>query len=130
MTSILVVEDHPLFVQSLVRLLQEKGRYDVTTAASGEDALEKLQGSAYDLALIDGSLPGINGIELIDGIRERQPDMPCLMVSGHLTPRYVHDSMSAGAKGYVLKEDINGILDGISRVLKGGTYVSRALRPR
>ncbi len=130
MTSILVVEDHPLFVQSLVRLLREKGSYEVATASSGEDALEKLGESAYDLALIDVSLPGINGIELLDGIRERQPDMPCLMVSGHLTPRYVNQSMSAGAKGYVLKEDINGILDGISRVLKGGTYVSRALRPR
>ena len=53
MTSILVIEDHPLFVQSLVRLLRDRGQYDVTAVASAEQALEQLPGSSYDLALVD-----------------------------------------------------------------------------
>lgn len=130
MTSILVIEDHPLFVQSLVRLLRDRGQYDVTAVASAEQALEQLPGSSYDLALVDVSLPGKNGIELVNDIRDQKPGLPCLMVSGHLAPHYVNQSMAAGARGYVLKEDINGILEGIQQILGGGTYVSPALRPR
>ena len=131
MTSLLVVEDHPLFVQSLVRLLREKGNYEVASVASGEQALQQLGDAAgYDLILIDVSLPGQNGIDLIAEIHRRNPAMPCLMVSGHTASHYVHQSMEAGARGYVLKEDISGILEGIRQVLRGGTYLSRAVRPR
>ncbi len=130
MAAILVVEDHPLFVQSLVRLLRDRGKYDVTAVGSAEQALEELPRSAFDLVLIDVSLPGISGIELIDGVHEQKPNLPCLMVSGHTGSHYVHQSMAAGARGYVLKEDINGIMEAIRQVLRGGTYVSRGLRPR
>lgn len=130
MTSILVVEDHPLFVQSLVRLLRDRGKYDVTAVASSEQAIEQLPLSNYDIVLIDVSLPGKNGIDLIDDVHQQKPGLPCLMVSGHLASQYVHQSMDAGARGYVLKEDINGILEAIKQVLRGGTYVSRALRYR
>ena len=129
MPSILVVEDHPLFVNSLVRLLRDRGKYDVTAVGSAEQALEQLRnGSRYDLALVDISLPGRNGIELVNDIRAGVPDLPCMMVSGHVTPIYFHDSLHAGARGYVLKEDINGILEGVRQVLKGGTFVSPQLR--
>ncbi len=128
MASILVVEDHPLFVQSLVRLLQDRGNYSVTAVGSGEQALEQVAHSKFDMALIDVSLPGINGIDLISGLHEHTPELPCLMVSGHMASHYVHQSMEAGARGYVLKEDINGILEAIKQVMRGGTFVSRALR--
>ncbi len=95
---------------------------------SGEQALEQVTRSKFDMALIDVSLPGINGIDLISGLHERTPELPCLMVSGHMASHYVHQSMEAGARGYVLKEDINGILEAIKQVMRGGTFVSRALR--
>jgi DNA-binding NarL/FixJ family response regulator len=50
------------------------------------------------------------------------------MLSGHLTPKYVKHSLEAGAYGYVLKDDVNGILEGIRRVLDGEIYLSAALR--
>ncbi len=128
MASILVVEDHRLFVQALVRLLRDRGRHKVTAVASGEEALEKLPNGEFDLALLDVSLPGVNGIDLLPQIHERQPQLPCLMVSGYMAPHYVTLSMAAGARGYVLKEDIGGILEGIRQVLGGGTYISHALQ--
>ncbi len=130
MASILVVEDHAIFVQALVRLLRDRGRYDVTAVGSGEEALERLlpPGDQFDVALLDVSLPGVNGIDLVSRIHEKQPALPCLMVSGYMAPHYVSLSMAAGARGYVLKEDISGILEAIRQVLRGGTYISHALQ--
>ena len=128
MTSILVVEDHPVFVQSLVRLLRERGKFEATAVGTGERALEYLSEVNVDLVLIDVSLPGISGIRLLSGIHSLKPDLPCLMVSGHLAQHYVQQSMAAGARGYVLKEDIPGILEGIHAALGGQTYISEALR--
>ncbi|MGE5072056.1 MAG: response regulator transcription factor [Anaerolineae bacterium] len=129
MTSILVVEDHPIFIQSMVRLLRERGKFDVTTASSGEQAVEQLKENPnVDLVLIDVSLPGMSGIRLLRAVHDLKPGLPCLMVSGHLATHYVQQSMAAGARGYVLKEDIPGILEGINQVLSGGQFISQALK--
>jgi DNA-binding NarL/FixJ family response regulator len=61
-------------------------------------------------------------------IHEQVPNILCLMLSGHLTPFYVKRSLEAGARGYVLKDDIPGVLEGVERVLAGEIYVSSALR--
>ncbi len=128
MTSILVVEDHPVFSQSLVRLLRERGNFEVETAGSGEEAVEQLKKVTPDLVVIDVSLPGMSGIRLIKMLHDVTPGLPCLMLSGHLANHYVMQSMAAGARGYVLKDDIPGIMEGIQLVLNGGTFISRALR--
>ena len=129
MYSVLVIEDHATFAKALVRLLSQKS--DLTIEAvvqNAEDALEKLAQTKIDLALIDVSLPRMNGIELARMIHERFPELLCLMLSGHLTPFYVQRALEAGARGYVLKEDIPGVLEGIEQVLHGNIYISKALR--
>ena len=129
MSTILVVEDHAAFGKALVRLLNEKANLEVVDVIpSGEEALEKLSGMNVDLLLIDVSLPKMNGIRLVSVIQEKFPGMRCMMLSGHLTPFYVKRSLEAGARGYVLKDDINGVLEGVERVLKGEIYVSKVLR--
>jgi DNA-binding NarL/FixJ family response regulator len=129
MPSILVVEDHAAFGKALVRLLSEKANLDVVDIiASGEEALERLPHMDVDLLLIDVSLPKMNGIRLVGLIHEKFPSLRCLMLSGHLTPFYVKRSLEAGARGYVLKDDISGVLEGVERVLNGEIYVSKALR--
>ncbi len=130
MTSILVVEDHPIFIQSLTRLLREHGHYDVEAVATTEQALAQLQAAKPDLALIDISLPGRSGITLVKALHDSNPSLPCLILSGHASGLYVQESMDAGASGYVLKDDVPGILEGIRVALDGGTYISGALRPR
>jgi DNA-binding NarL/FixJ family response regulator len=129
MASILVIEDHAAFAKALVRLLSGNADWKVVQViTSGEEALEQLPALDVDLLLVDVSLPRMNGIELVRLIHERFPDKPCLMLSGHLTPFYVTRALEAGARGYVLKDDIAGVLEGVERVLKGETYVSKALR--
>jgi DNA-binding NarL/FixJ family response regulator len=129
MSSILVVENHAAFSRALVRLLRDKADLEVVAVVgSGEEALEKLPDLDVDLVLIDVSLPKMNGIEVATRIHEMYPNLRCLMLSGHLTPFYVKRSMEAGARGYVLKDDIQGVLEGVDSVLKGEVYVSRALR--
>jgi DNA-binding NarL/FixJ family response regulator len=129
MSSILVIEDHAAFGRALVRLLNDKADLEVVAVVqSGEEALERLPELDVDLVLIDVSLPKMNGIEVATRIREKYPNLRCLMLSGHLTPFYVRRAMDAGAHGYVLKDDIQGVLEGVDSVLKGEIYVSRALR--
>lgn len=129
MASILVIEDHVVFGKALVRLLHEKANMEVVDVVrSGEEALEKLPSLQVDLVLIDVSLPKMSGIQLVSEIHLRYPHLHCLMLSGHLTPFYVQRALEAGARGYVLKDDIPGVLEGVERVLDGEIYVSSALR--
>jgi DNA-binding NarL/FixJ family response regulator len=129
MSSILLIEDHMLFAQAIQRLLiRETGLEIVDIVQSGEEALKKLPGLKVDLAIIDVSLPVMSGIDLVRQIHVEFPQLRCLMLSGHLTPKYVKHSLEAGASGYVLKDDVNGILEGIRRTLDGEIYLSAALR--
>ncbi len=125
MPSILIVEDHSYLAKALKRLLQESGKLQVAAVAStGEEALAQLAGLEVDLALIDISLPKMSGIELVTELHQKFPDLPCMMLSGHLAERYVSLSFAAGARGYVIKDNLSAILEGIQRVLAGETYIS------
>jgi len=129
MSSILIVEDHNIFGKALVRLLTDRmGVKVVGVIGSGEEALEKLPSLQIDLALVDVSLPKMTGIQLVSAMKKKFPNVLCLMLSGHLTPFYVQRSLEAGARGYILKDDIPGVLEGVQRVLNGEIYISKALR--
>jgi DNA-binding NarL/FixJ family response regulator len=129
MSSILIVEDHAILGKALVRLLTEKLDHTVVTVVgSAEEAIEQLPGLQVDMALVDVSLPRMNGIQLVGYLHEKYPQLPCLVITGHLIPFYLQRSLEAGARGYVLKDDVIGILEGVQTVLEGGTYVSKALR--
>ncbi len=128
MLSVLLVEDHAIFASVLVRMLLNTGNLEVTVVAeTAEDALQHLPEQQFDLALVDVFLPQMSGISLVALIREKYPDLPCLMLSGHMLDYYVQSSLNAGARGYVLKDRSDEILEGIQHVLKGETYVSAGL---
>ncbi len=126
--SILLVEDHPLVAQSLIRLLTDRGGYRLQTADNAEHALDRLQSRLPDLALFDVGLPGHSGIWLAEQASGRWPALHILMISGHASQPFVEQSLKAGARGYVLKEDVEGILQGVAAVLEGETYISAVLR--
>ena len=127
-SCILVVEDQPQVAHVLSRLLCERGGHDALISDSAEDAMVYLWEHRPALVLIDVSLPGRNGIWLAGQIHEFWPDLPTLMLSGYAKRPYVEQSLAAGARGYVLKDDVPGILEGIHAALTGGTYVSPSLR--
>jgi DNA-binding NarL/FixJ family response regulator len=129
MTSILLVEDHVIFAQALQRVLRERGKLDVKAiVTSAEEALETIPGVEVDLVLVDVSLPQRSGISLVIMIHKEYPNLPCVMLSGHLSQHYARRSLDAGARGYLVKDRADEILEGIQRVLEGEIYVAEELR--
>jgi DNA-binding NarL/FixJ family response regulator len=124
--SILLVEDHEVFARALLRVLSGNPNLNVVAVAeSAEKALEKLSDLHVDLVLADVSLPHMNGINLVEEIRQKYPHLRCAVLSGHLAPEYVRRALDAGAQGYMIKDDPGGILDGIQRMLNGEIYISK-----
>lgn len=129
MSFILIVEDHVGFAKAIRNFLSQKEDMEVVDVArSAEDALRKLRELKVDLVLVDVSLPAMNGLDLVRQIHAEFPELRCLILSGHMSSKYVNDALGVGASGYILKDDVNGILEGIPRVLAGEIYVSQALR--
>jgi DNA-binding NarL/FixJ family response regulator len=129
MTSILLVEDHAIFAKALLRILRERGQWNIIgVAESAEEALEKIPELDVDLVLVDVSLPRRSGISLVLVLHEKYPELPCVMLSGHLSPYYARSSLAAGARGYLVKDHAEEILEGIQRVLQGEIYVSEEVR--
>ena len=128
MTSVMLVEDHPIFAQVLLRFLRERGQLEVVSVArSAEEALDQIPDLELDLVLIDVSLPERSGISLVLLLHEKYPDLPCIMLSGHRSSQYARRSLDAGARGYLIKDHAEGILEGIQHVLDGEIYVSEEI---
>lgn len=126
--NVMLVEDHAdvrdvlqEFVGSLPRVASCRA------AASAEAALAMFDGAPLDLMLIDLSLPGMNGIDLVRQLRQEHGSVSCLMLSGHGSAAYAQQALSAGARGYLLKGDPLEIERGIDAVVKGECYVSPGL---
>ena len=97
----------------------------VSVAHSAEEALDQIPSLALDLVLVDVSLPTRSGISLVLLLHEQYPDLPCVMLSGHMSAQYARRSLEAGARGYLIKDHAEGILEGIQHVLNGEIYVSQ-----
>jgi DNA-binding NarL/FixJ family response regulator len=129
MPVLLVVEDNAILAVTMVNFLRKQG--DLTVAAvvpTAEAALEQLQQVVVDLVLVDVALPGMNGIDLVATLRKSYPELPCLMLSGHSELDYIRRSLTAGARGYVIKSDPLQILVAVRRVLAGEIYLSEELQ--
>jgi DNA-binding NarL/FixJ family response regulator len=128
MVELLLVEDSAVFATTLERFLRiQKDLHVVAVAPSAEVACTLLQEITVDLILVDVSLPGSSGIDLVEGLHGKNPGMKCLMLSGHQGADYVQRALAAGAAGYALKSDPLGILTAIRQVLAGESYISPGL---
>ncbi|MGE5249403.1 MAG: response regulator transcription factor [Bacteroidota bacterium] len=128
MKSILVVEDHAVLAESIAHMLSQKGHYKVAAVAStAEEAVSLLSHLKVDLALVDVSLPRMDGIELVARLAAQYPRIRFLMLSAHDSRDYVERSLQAGARGYIVKDDLDGIITGVRCVLDGGTYLSQQI---
>ncbi len=132
MTNILLVDDHPLMRKGLAMTINEDPDLNVTCQAdSAEDALDLLHANELDLVIIDISLPGMSGLELVKHLHALHPNLPTLIVSRHDEALYAERALRAGARGYVMKlEAGNVIVDAVRRVLRGGIYVSEEINDR
>lgn len=128
-SSILLVEDHAGFAKALLNMLSQNPSLQIVAVAeSAEAALQYLREASVDLVLVDYSLPDMSGVTLLEAMLAEHPDLLCAMLSGHLSLQHARRALEVGARGYLIKDNPLGILNGIPRILKGEIYLSDELR--
>jgi DNA-binding NarL/FixJ family response regulator len=122
--SVFIVEDHAAVRAMLIRLVERDPTLVLAgAAASAEEALERLANAPPPgLALVDISLPNMNGLTLIGLLRERFPQTLILVVSGHDERLYAPMAMRAGAQGYVMKGQLIRLREAIAQVRAGRLF--------
>ncbi|MGD0727586.1 MAG: response regulator transcription factor [Spirochaetia bacterium] len=130
--TFLVVDDHPVFRQGLVALIRSDDRYEVCAeAGTAAETLAALERAVPDIALIDISLVGQNGLDLVKTLKAAHPEILVLIISMHDEVIYAERALKAGARGYVMKQEAASVmLDAIKTVLSGKIYVSATMRDR
>jgi DNA-binding NarL/FixJ family response regulator len=123
---IFIVDDHPIVRKGLTQLINQEPELVVCgEAENAETALELLKKVKPDLAIVDISLRGIDGIELTKLIRARFENIPVLVVSMHDESLFAERALRAGARGYIMKQEaIVKMMEAIHKVLRGELYVS------
>lgn len=134
LSQVLVVDDERLLHGVLSRLLDRHG-ITVTSCTSGEKALTAIDEQAFDLVITDFQMPEMDGLELLVQIRERQPDLPVIMMTGHASVQHAVRAMSKGAVDYLPKPFTTEILlECVQRHLKARPTEAQqratTLRPR
>ena len=124
--KILIVDDHPILRKGLSMLINQEP--DLTVGGEAEDArkaLEMIETMQPGLVIIDISLPGVDGVELLKNIKLRYGDLPTLVVSMHDEALFAERALRAGARGYIMKQEaVENLLVAIRRVLAGEIFLS------
>ncbi len=128
MHKVLVVEDHPIVQRGIRSILEEKSGFHIYEAASGEEALEKIDEDCPDIVLLDISLPGIDGIEVLAKLKQSRPFLRVLMLSIHAEEEYAVRALKHGADGYLTKKSAPAELArAMEMVMEGKKYISASL---
>jgi len=129
---LLLVDDHTIVREGLKRVLNPAGNHwTLTEAVTGYQALELLREHEFDLALVDLSMPGMTGLELVRRIKTEFPGVRVLVLSMHAEEQYAMRALKAGANGYVTKDiAATELVTAVRRVAAGGAYVTESLAER
>jgi DNA-binding NarL/FixJ family response regulator len=126
----LIVDDHAIVRRGLKEILVEASdlSFDFTEAGNCAEALSVLQQTPCHLLLLDISLPGRNGLELLSQLRQSHPKLPVLVISMYPEQQYAIRALRLGAAGYLTKESApEELLAAVRKVLAGGKYISNQL---
>lgn len=126
MIQVLLADDHAIVRAGLKELLADTGDIVVTgEAGTGQEALARVREDAYDVIVLDMSMPGRSGIELIKQIKKEKPRLRILILSMHSEAQYAVRALKAGASGYLTKDGAaEQLVAAIRRIAGGGAYVS------
>ena len=127
--ALLMVDDHTIVREGLKHVLEPIAHeWSITEAASAFQALECLRRQHFDLAIVDLSMPGMSGLELIRRIKTGFPGVTVLVLSMHAEEQYAMRSFKAGADGYVTKDRAAAeLITAVRKVVAGGSYVTASL---
>ncbi|MDA8382481.1 MAG: response regulator transcription factor [Betaproteobacteria bacterium] len=129
MIRILLADDHTIVREGIKHILAGTEDLSVTgEAGNAQETLGKLSRETYDLVLLDMSMPGVSGVDLIKQVKQRNARIAVLVLSMHKEDQFAVRALKAGAAGYLTKETAPDLLiAAIRRVAAGGRHISRRL---
>ena len=128
-TRVILIDDHAIVRKGLASLLHADSRYEVVAEANdGEEALSRLESVDADVAILDLSMPRLNGLETLRRMAKQHPKTRTLVLSMYDDDQFVAQALSDGAYGYILKQAMDDELFGaLDRVVQGKKYISPAI---
>lgn len=127
--KVFIADDHKILRESLIILLSRDESIDVIgEAADGQEAFGKICGLKPDVAILDISLPGLNGLDLAAKLQQEMPGVKIVILTMHKSEDFVARALFAGVKGYVLKENaLEELIQSIRKVYEGGVFLSNTI---
>jgi len=126
MSNILIIDDEKAIRKTLTEILSYEG-YKIEEAGDGEEGLRKFKEKNFDVVLCDIKMPKLDGIEFLDKVREYNPDVPVIMISGHGTIETAVEAVKKGAYDYIAKPpDLNRLLITIRNAMDKTNLVAEA----
>ena len=126
MIRIITIDDHAVVRRGLKQIIEEEPDMKVVgEAGDGRDAISVIRQTAREIVILDISLPGISGIEVLHHLRHEHPDLPVLIMSMHEEEQYALRVLKAGASGYLKKDSIpEELIKAIRKIIAGKKYIS------
>jgi DNA-binding NarL/FixJ family response regulator len=123
---VVLADDHTIVREGLKQVLAAAGDIEIAGEASdGHQVMERVRGAEFDVLLLDMSMPGRSGIELIKQVRAERQKLKILVLSMHEENQYAVRAIRAGASGYLTKESASGqLIEAIRKVAGGGAFIS------
>lgn len=129
MYKILVADDHAVVRKGIVQILHEAPGVEVRgEASSGQEVLDLVRREHWDAVVLDLSMPGMSGLDVLRRLREQRPELPVLVLSIHPQDQFAVRVLRAGAAGYLTKDSApDELARAVQKVCGGGRYVSASL---
>jgi DNA-binding NarL/FixJ family response regulator len=129
MINILIVDDHAIVREGLKQILMEYDDMTIAGEAScGKETLSKIWDNSYDIVVLDISMPGRNGMEVLEEIKTQYPKLPVLVLSVHSEDLYAIRVLKLGADGYLSKQSPPGeLIEAIRKVSTGRKYINDSI---
>ncbi|MFK5953535.1 MAG: response regulator transcription factor [Desulfobacterium sp.] len=126
MIKVLLADDHKIVREGLRRIIEESGEMEVVAeAADGHDAISRALDTRPDVAVVDISMPGMDGLEVVSQLKSLAPSMPVLILTMHDEEQYVVRAVESGAMGYVTKQAApEQLVDAVKKLYAGGLYLT------
>ncbi|MGA2467481.1 MAG: response regulator transcription factor [Thermodesulfobacteriota bacterium] len=129
MLRILIADDHPIVRQGLKQILSEESDMGVFgEAQNSQEVLKLVQKQDWDIVILDITMPGRGGIDVLKELKHQYPKLPLLILSMHPEDQYAVRALKAGAGGYLTKESAQEeLIKAIRKIVRGGKYISSTL---
>jgi two-component system, NarL family, invasion response regulator UvrY len=126
MINILIADDHPLVREGLKKTLRSESDLNVICEASdGQGVLAQVEGNELDVIVMDISMPGMSGLDVLKELKLKYPKLPVIILSMHPEERFGIRAIKAGAASYLTKESVpEELIKAIRKVVKGGKYIT------